>query len=118
MIYIHIQLSKTTKFVKGLVVFLSLYSIKMGPSNLVQICEEIQEGLFGMLLEKIIIADLQKVAGSLERKIVAVGMSNLLSDCPQFMITGKYRHVRKNSNYVDLNHVSFILILEFSGLSC
>lgn len=35
-----------------------------------------------MVLERVIIADLQKVSGEIERKVAAVGMSNLLIDCP------------------------------------
>lgn len=37
--------------------------------------------LFGMMVAKIFVADLQKVSGSNERKICAVGVSKILTEC-------------------------------------
>lgn len=42
-----------------------------------------------MVVERVFITDLQKVAGDIERKITAVGISNLLIDCPA-MIEAPY----------------------------
>ena len=44
-----------------------------------------------MILEKLYVADLQKVAGNAERKICAVGIINLLTQTPS-MLT-KYSHL-------------------------
>lgn len=101
--------TKTTKFVKGLIVFFAYYVIRYGASSLVTIVDEIQPQwvknwsrflsnistslcamltaffpcrMFGMVVERVILADLQKVSGEIERKVAAVGMSNLLIDCP------------------------------------
>uniref|UniRef100_A0A0C9R0E6 Exportin-2 n=1 Tax=Fopius arisanus TaxID=64838 RepID=A0A0C9R0E6_9HYME len=74
--------TKTTKFVKGLIVFFAYYIIRYGASTLITIIDQIQVQMFGMVLERVIIADLQKVSGEIERKVAAVGMSNLLVDCP------------------------------------
>lgn len=74
--------SKTTKFVKSLIVFFAYYIIKYGANNLVTIIDQIQSQMFGMVIERVILADLQKVSGDIERKIAAVGISNLLIDCP------------------------------------
>lgn len=41
--------------------------------------------MFGMVVERVFITDLQKIAGEIERKVVAVGMSNLLIDCPAML---------------------------------
>lgn len=41
--------------------------------------------MFGMVVERVFITDLQKIAGVIERKVVAVGMSNLLIDCPAML---------------------------------
>lgn len=38
-----------------------------------------------MVLERVIITDLQKVSGEREKKITAVGMANLLVDCPMML---------------------------------
>lgn len=36
----------------------------------------------GMVLEKVLIPDVQKVSGNIERKITACGLIKLLTDCP------------------------------------
>jgi exportin-2 (importin alpha re-exporter) len=41
--------------------------------------------MFGRVLEKIIIPDVQKISGGVERKIAAVGIANLLCDCKEMM---------------------------------
>ncbi|XP_043276599.1 exportin-2 [Venturia canescens] len=74
--------TKTTKFVKGLIVFFAYYIIRYGSSSLVTIVDSIQPQMFGMVVERVILADLQKVSGEIERKVAAVGISNLLIDCP------------------------------------
>nr|XP_012134672.1 PREDICTED: exportin-2 isoform X2 [Megachile rotundata] len=74
--------SKTTKFVKSLIVFFAFYIIKYGANNLVTIVDQIQSQMFGMVIERVFLTDLQKVSGDIERKIAAVGISNLLIDCP------------------------------------
>ncbi|KAG7209545.1 hypothetical protein KM043_015625 [Ampulex compressa] len=81
--------SKTTKFVKGLIVFFAYYIIRYGSTSLVTIIDQIQPQMFGMVVERVFIADLQKVSGDVERKIAAVGISNLLIDCPA-MIESPY----------------------------
>lgn len=43
-----------------------------------------------MVLEKVLIADLQKVSGNIERKIAACGVIKLLCDCPP-MFSGTYQ---------------------------
>ncbi|KAH0557379.1 exportin-2 [Cotesia glomerata] len=81
--------SKTTKFVKNLIVFFAYYVIKYGPTNFIQLIDEIQPQMFGMIVERLIIVDLQKVSGDIDRKIAAVGISNILTDCPA-MIESSY----------------------------
>lgn len=43
--------------------------------------------MFGMVLEKIIIPEIQKVSGNVEKKICAVGITKLLTECPPMMDT-------------------------------
>ncbi|CAG9813279.1 unnamed protein product [Phaedon cochleariae] len=89
--------SKTTKFVKNLIVFFSLCAVKHSPNELVTTIDGIQAHtdnfcfrMFGMVLEKLFIAELQKISGSIERKIVACGVTKLLCECPE-MYTGNYQ---------------------------
>lgn len=43
--------------------------------------------MFGMVLEKIIIPEVQKVSGAVEKKICAVGITKVLTECPAMMDT-------------------------------
>lgn len=46
--------------------------------------------MFGMVLEKLFIQELQKIDGHIERKIVACGITKLLCES-QEMYSGKYQ---------------------------
>jgi exportin-2 (importin alpha re-exporter) len=48
--------------------------------------------MFGRVLEKVIIPDVQKISGNVERKIAAVGITNLLCDSKEVM-DGSYSHL-------------------------
>lgn len=74
--------SKTTKLVRNMIVFLSLYSYKYGSEGLFQLIDNLQPGMSSMVLEKLFIADLQKVSGRLDRKICAVGCVRILTGTP------------------------------------
>lgn len=41
--------------------------------------------MFGMVLERVLIADMQKISGDIERKVTAVAVSNLLIDYPTML---------------------------------
>lgn len=81
--------SKTTKFVKGFLVFFFLYITKFGGSSFIEIIDGIQPNLFAMVCDRLIILEVQKVTGTTEKKICAVGMIKLLTETPA-MITGNY----------------------------
>jgi len=48
--------------------------------------------MFGMVLEKLIISDLQKVSGTTERKLCSVGYSKLLTSCSA-LLDNSYVHL-------------------------
>lgn len=77
--------SKTTKLVKNMLVFLSLYAYKYGPVGMFQLIDTLQPGMSNMVLEKLFVADLQKVSGNLERKICAVGVAKILTESPTLL---------------------------------
>lgn len=77
--------TKTIKFVKGLIVFFANYILKYGASNLVSIIDQIQPQMFGKVLERVIIDDLQKVTDEIDRKVAVFGYSNLLINCPAML---------------------------------
>ena len=77
--------SKTTKYIKSLLTFFSLFAVKYSPARLVSTIDAIQPKLFGMVLEKLVVPDLNKVSGNLERKICAVGFSRVLTEAPDML---------------------------------
>jgi len=81
--------TKTTKYVKLLLVFFSLFAIKYSTSDLITILDGIQPNLFAMVVERLIVLEIQRVSGALERKICAVGLTRLICDTP-ICFTGSY----------------------------
>ncbi|XP_003739003.1 exportin-2 [Galendromus occidentalis] len=79
--------SKTIKLIKGLLVFFNLFAIKYGATTLQSTVDGIQANLFGMVLEKLYIAEVQRVSGTVERKICAVGMVKILCETPVMTTT-------------------------------
>lgn len=51
--------------------------------------------MFGMVLERVLITDLSRVASEIDKKIVAVGVSKMLCECPA-MLTPPYRNYWAN----------------------
>lgn len=61
--------------------------------------------MFGMVVEKLFIADLQKVSGTSEKKICAAGVTKLLTEAPAMI-----------SNYGELWYLpSLQLVYQFSS---
>uniref|UniRef100_A0A8D8S4P8 Exportin-2 n=1 Tax=Cacopsylla melanoneura TaxID=428564 RepID=A0A8D8S4P8_9HEMI len=81
--------SRTVKYSKGLITFLMFYVINLGASNLVGLIDSIQGSLFSMVAEKLLLSDLQKVNGHVNRKIAAFGLAKLLTEAPD-LINGPY----------------------------
>ena len=81
-----LQSSKTTKYVKGLLVFFSLFVGRFGGPALVEAVESIQPQMFKMVVERLYLQDVQKVSGTTERKICAVGMTKLLTETPAMLV--------------------------------
>ncbi|XP_026476841.1 exportin-2 [Ctenocephalides felis] len=86
--------TKTTKFVRGLIVWFSLFCARTSPDKLINIVDSIQAQMFGMVLQRVLITDLQRVSGALEIRLVAVGTARLLCESSE-MITGQYRQYWK-----------------------
>ena len=74
--------SKTVKFTKELVLFLSLLAHKYKPEALYNVIESIQKDMFAMVVDRIFIQELVKISGNLERKIVITGVTAILCDLP------------------------------------
>lgn len=86
LLFQRLQSSKTTKYIKSLLVFFCVYAIKYGADSLILMIDGIQAKMFGMVVEKLFIQDLQKVSGTSEKKICAAGVTKILTEAPA-MIT-------------------------------
>jgi len=86
--------SKTTKYIKSLLVFFFIYTIKNGGSNLINVIDSIQGGMFGMVCDSLIVKDnnVQKISGNTDKKIAAIGLSKLLCDTEELIGGGYARH--------------------------
>ena len=83
--------TKTTKYVKSLLVFFFVFVIKNGGATLIQMIDSIQPGMFGMVCDSLIVKDgtVQKISGVTEKKISAVGITKLLTETPD-LFGGNY----------------------------
>lgn len=84
--------SKTTKFVKNILVFMSLFAYKYKPDSLIKVIDTLQPNMFEMVVQRLIAPELSKVTGQMERKICAVGMTSILLDSEQ-VISGPYQRL-------------------------
>ena len=89
LLFQRLQSSKTTKYVKGLLVFFSLFAGKYGGPCLVETVDSIQPKIFQMVVERLYLNDVQKVTGQTERKICAIGITKILTETPA-MLTDPY----------------------------
>ncbi|KAK6166863.1 hypothetical protein SNE40_023474 [Patella caerulea] len=89
LIFQRLQSSKTTKYIKSVLIFFSLYAVKFGAPALVEMIEAIQPKMFSMVVERLYLQDLQKISGSTEKKICAVGVTKILTEAP-IMLQGDY----------------------------
>lgn len=81
--------TKTTKYVRCLIVFFAFYAAKVGGTALIEIIDRIQPQMFGMVLDRVLVPDLNRVTAETDKKIVAIGVTKLLCETPA-MISGSY----------------------------
>ncbi|CAN0889573.1 CAS [Linum grandiflorum] len=77
-----LQKKETAKFVKSLVIFMSLFLIKHGHGNLINTMNEVQANIFVMILEKFWIPKVKLITGHIEVKLVAVASCRLICESP------------------------------------
>lgn len=82
--------SKTTKFVRCLILYLSLFvvTIDKGAQILLQACENTQRGIFRNLFENVWLRDVGKVVGGSERKLCVVALSRFVTQCDEMQQQG------------------------------
>ncbi|XP_050356310.1 exportin-2 [Nymphalis io] len=76
--------SKTTKYVKGLIAFLGFYAAQFGADELIEVVDSVQANMFALYVQRVLVPDVRRVCGALERKAAAVGCVRLLCHSARF----------------------------------
>eukprot|EP00468_Gymnochlora_sp_CCMP2014_P003932 CAMPEP_0167761540 /NCGR_PEP_ID=MMETSP0110_2-20121227/12233_1 /TAXON_ID=629695 /ORGANISM="Gymnochlora sp., Strain CCMP2014" /LENGTH=912 /DNA_ID=CAMNT_0007648243 /DNA_START=155 /DNA_END=2893 /DNA_ORIENTATION=- len=78
MMFMRLNKSKTQKFTCNFVSFAAFLCYKHGPNTFLGLVDQVQKGVAPSLIQKVIIPNIPKVEGKIERKMCAVGMIDLL----------------------------------------
>ncbi|OVA14719.1 Importin-beta [Macleaya cordata] len=81
-LFTRLQSHRIGKFVKSLVIFMSLFLVKHGPTTLIDSISAIQSNLFVQILEQFWIPNLKLITGTIELKLTAVASTRLLCESP------------------------------------
>jgi exportin-2 (importin alpha re-exporter) len=84
-LFARLQSSKTVKFTKCLVVFISLLCCKHGPLTVVDSMAKVQPGIFEMLMKGVVCDAIPTVSGESEEKVLAVACARFVSEAPSIV---------------------------------
>uniref|UniRef100_A0A1D1XSY5 Exportin-2 n=1 Tax=Anthurium amnicola TaxID=1678845 RepID=A0A1D1XSY5_9ARAE len=84
-LFTRLQVRQTMRFVKSLIIFMSLVVVKHGPAILVDSINAIQSNLFRTILEKFWIPNLKQITGFVEVKLTATASTRLLCESPSLL---------------------------------
>ena len=76
------QTSRTPKFSRCLVVFTSALCVKHGPASVSDSVNKVQPGIFDMILDNVVAAEIAGVTGKLERKLTCVAALKFATELP------------------------------------
>jgi len=82
-LFTRLNTGKTFKFIKSFLVFLSIFIVKYSASYVFKIINDIQKGLFLMVIDSLWIPNVLKIDSLVQRKICSIGLIKLLTECPQ-----------------------------------
>ena len=80
-----LQTSATPKYTRYFLIFLALFIDKHGVSTVTTSLDSVQSGLFGMLLQQVLMPNFASVTGDVEHKLCAVALTKILCDCPAIL---------------------------------
>lgn len=75
-----LQNNRTVKFIKSLVIFMSLFLVKHGSQNLASSMNAVQPDVFRTILEQFWIPNLKLITGSMELKLTSVASTRLICE--------------------------------------
>lgn len=79
-IFYRLQSSKTEKFVRNLIPFVFFLIVRHGPDFLIGIVEQVQNGIFGMLMDRVVLLECGKISKMSSRRLCVVGLTRLLTE--------------------------------------
>ncbi|XP_057468297.1 exportin-2-like [Actinidia eriantha] len=91
-LFMRLQNSKTVKFVKSFLIFMSLFLVKHGSQNLVDSMNTVQPNIFLVILEQFWIPNLKMITGSIELKLTSVASTRLICESQALLDPAASRH--------------------------
>ncbi|KAG8653447.1 exportin-2 [Manihot esculenta] len=91
-LFTRLQTKRTIKFVKSLLIFMSLFLVKHGSANLVDTMNAVQPNIFMVILEQFWIPNLKLITGPIEVKLAAVASGRLICESPALLDAAAVRH--------------------------
>lgn len=85
LLFVRLQSNKTVKYMKIVVACLAMLAVKAGPSVLLARVDSLQPRLFLNLLENVWLPTCVKIEDPIDRKVCAVAMVGLLTECPDML---------------------------------
>lgn len=80
-----LQKNRTVRFVKSFLIFMSLFLIKHGSTNLVDSINAVQPNIFLVILEQFWIPNLKLITGPIEMKLTSVASTRLICESPALL---------------------------------
>lgn len=84
-LFIRLQNQRTVKFVKSVIIFMSLFLVKHGPGALADSINTVQTNIFPAILEQFWATTLKSITGVLETKLCSVASTRLLCESPTLL---------------------------------
>ncbi|KAK4476329.1 hypothetical protein RD792_015475 [Penstemon davidsonii] len=75
-----LQSNRTVKFIKSLIIFMSLFLVKHGSQKLAGSMNDVQPNIFRTILEHFWVPNLKLIAGSMELKLTSVASTRIICE--------------------------------------
>ncbi|KAM7274872.1 hypothetical protein ACFE04_016738 [Oxalis oulophora] len=87
-----LQNNSSPRFIKSFIIFMSLFLVKHGSSNLVETMNAVQPSIFLVILEQFWIPNLKLITGPIEVKLTAVASTRLICESPIILDPSAVKH--------------------------
>ncbi|WCJ22435.1 Exportin-2 [Euphorbia peplus] len=91
-LFVRLQNKRTVKYIKSMLIFMSLFLVKHGPGNLIDTMNTVQAGIFMNILESLWIPNLKLITGTVEVKLAAVAATRLICESPALLDAAAARY--------------------------